>query len=353
MQKLIISNDTKKAHKRYSKFIQEILEHIVLGNELYLSAKNKKPIKLFKTDLKYFSELLKLFKKTNFLLAKPQKLRQLIDDEEKIWKIVRWKKRPKKINNILRRIFEYENGFSKGKFIYLEKGNRNIIKHSRNPPDKGSKWGAVEYIKSLNVKYCIYCNEASLYHSLTPYKHSALDHFYNKDSYPFLALTLTNLIPSCTQCNTSIKNTREIPENALNPYEGSFHTSVQFSLEKRAETEAEMLKTLKKIRERDYSIDNLHVEKIQDAEFAENAKALADFFYIEYRYKQIEDLKKQIPKIINHNKFHNEEIYKRLPQLRKAEKKDFPEFYYNKSKINLYRFAKLYIDLCKEFGIRN
>ena len=121
MQKLIISKDTKIAHKRYSKFIQEILEHIVWGNELYLSAKKKKPIKFFGTDLKYFSELLKLFKKTNFLLAKPQKLRQLIDDEEKIWKIVRWKKRPEKINNILRRIFEYENGFSKGKFIYLEK----------------------------------------------------------------------------------------------------------------------------------------------------------------------------------------------------------------------------------------
>lgn len=54
-----------------------------------------------------------------------------------------------------------------------------------------------------NVKTCPYCNRNYLdvidgkeYHTTFE-----LDHFYNKDDYPMLAVSLYNLIPSCPSCN--------------------------------------------------------------------------------------------------------------------------------------------------------
>ncbi len=40
-----------------------------------------------------------------------------------------------------------------------------------------------------------------------------LDHYYDKDSYPHLALTLYNLIPSCYSCNSNLKGRKDFSEN--------------------------------------------------------------------------------------------------------------------------------------------
>ena len=48
-----------------------------------------------------------------------------------------------------------------------------------------------------------------------------LDHFLDKATYPFLALSLYNLIPSCYTCNTKVKGTNEI--NGLSPSSKNFN----------------------------------------------------------------------------------------------------------------------------------
>ncbi len=359
MQKLIISSEAHDAHERYSCCIREILEHIASGKELYLSGSNKEEnsINLNREELSYFSKLLDLYNKTDFLLVEPQKLKQLIKDEKDICDKIGWKERPQKINTILKRIFGYDEGFSKGKFIHLKEYNGTyIIQHSRRPPDGGTKWGAVEFIESLNVDYCVYCNEASLYHEdgngKRSYSHSSLDHFYNKSTYPFLALTLTNLIPSCTQCNSSIKSTHKLPENALNPYEGSFHESVHFHLEDEGETKTDMLISLRKLLEKNFSINDLKISGTKNAKFADNAMAIANFFMILDRYKIINDLENDIKKIRTYSEIRDKGTLNALPII-KSEKGLFPELFYQESEINKYRFAKLFIDLCKEAGIRS
>lgn len=58
----------------------------------------------------------------------------------------------------------------------------------------------ISLIKDLGITVCPYCNR-----NYINSRHDKLgcefDHYYNKDNFPFFALTLSNLIPSCSTCN--------------------------------------------------------------------------------------------------------------------------------------------------------
>lgn len=64
----------------------------------------------------------------------------------------------------------------------------------------------IEAMKTAGLKFCPYCNKTELTsHPVQPesssYHKGPLDHFYDKDTYPYLALSIYNLIPVCDRCN--------------------------------------------------------------------------------------------------------------------------------------------------------
>lgn len=76
--------------------------------------------------------------------------------------------------------------------------------------EKGTSWGAYRLVQELGFRVCPYCHLHHVnYHmpsgegdfSLRP----PLDHFLPKAFYPYLAVSLGNLVPCCSQCNSSIK----------------------------------------------------------------------------------------------------------------------------------------------------
>lgn len=79
----------------------------------------------------------------------------------------------------------------------------------------------VELSRMLNIKVCPYCN-----HNFTLYidilgkiKMKGLfqfDHFYDKSDYPYLSMSLYNLIPSCSLCNHQKRTT--LLDLRYNPY---------------------------------------------------------------------------------------------------------------------------------------
>jgi len=80
--------------------------------------------------------------------------------------------------------------------------------------DDNGTWGGWALAKEINksLKYCPYCNAETLYafkwkKDATTLKmaKSAFDHYFPRARYPFLGLSLYNLIPSCTRCNTAFK----------------------------------------------------------------------------------------------------------------------------------------------------
>lgn len=86
------------------------------------------------------------------------------------------------------------------------------------------------FVKDLDVKVCPYCNRNYILNfqkSKSLEATAQLDHFFDKKEYPYLAISIYNLVPSCGTCNQR-KSTKQ--ETIFYPYNESFNNSVKFSL---------------------------------------------------------------------------------------------------------------------------
>jgi hypothetical protein len=92
------------------------------------------------------------------------------------------------------------------------------------------------YDNKPSLLACPYCN--TNYISVMPNEDNEtkfffeLDHFYDKGTYPYLALSFYNLIPSCRTCNsTAVKGSKNFFETPhLHPYAHDFDSIARFSL---------------------------------------------------------------------------------------------------------------------------
>lgn len=88
-------------------------------------------------------------------------------------------------------------------------------------------WNPQKFIKLTNLTVCPYCNSQYTFtlsresndetkgFSMRPH----LDHFFVKSAHPLLALSIYNLIPSCSICNSNIKGNNDgILEENIHPY---------------------------------------------------------------------------------------------------------------------------------------
>ncbi|MEI2467777.1 hypothetical protein [Niallia taxi] len=94
------------------------------------------------------------------------------------------------------------------------------------------KWGAYQLTTELGVNVCPYCNRQFIttYHSDEGKTRPALDHFYDKATYPYFSISLFNLIPCCSVCNSSFKGKDEftVTDN-IHPYIEGFDEALAFS----------------------------------------------------------------------------------------------------------------------------
>lgn len=84
------------------------------------------------------------------------------------------------------------------------------------------RWSAYKLCEESNILTCPYCN-LSYGHTISRLKKGglrpSLDHFFDRATHPMFGISLNNLIPSCHNCNSSLKgsiNFRKIPH--LNPF---------------------------------------------------------------------------------------------------------------------------------------
>jgi len=91
---------------------------------------------------------------------------------------------------------------------------------------KNNIWNAYDWVKFLNLKTCPYCNRQFIHFHVEENENimrPALDHFIPKGLYPFLSVSLFNLIPSCHVCNSSFKGEIDFYlKKHINPFEESF-----------------------------------------------------------------------------------------------------------------------------------
>ena len=95
-----------------------------------------------------------------------------------------------------------------------------------------NEWGAYHFLIELGIKSCPYCNRQyiSPIYSENGKLRADLDHFYNKSAYPYLSVSIYNLVPSCKFCNSSLKGKQDFKfDTNLNPYEDGFGDRLKFS----------------------------------------------------------------------------------------------------------------------------
>lgn len=78
-----------------------------------------------------------------------------------------------------------------------------------------SKKMFIHFSKSLKLTVCPYCNRDYINSRGNSHAGFEMDHFFSKDKYPFFAISLYNLVPSCSSCNR-LKSNKNIN---LSPYD--------------------------------------------------------------------------------------------------------------------------------------
>ncbi len=121
------------------------------------------------------------------------------------------------INSLLKNIFDTE---------YERFTNRDV----KNP----NLWWAYAFVKQVNVSICPYCNSQFIFTYLNDNGRTrpVLDHFFCKSKYPFLGISIYNLVPCCKVCNSDFKGSIRVNlKKYINPYMHEFGEKVIFKRE--------------------------------------------------------------------------------------------------------------------------
>jgi len=98
---------------------------------------------------------------------------------------------------------------------------KSILKYDGGFARKTSPYSTYNLAERLNISTCVYCNRIYTKTVTNPSKitRPEFDHWFPKSTYPLLALSFYNLIPSCHVCNSSVKGTKEMKlVDYLHPY---------------------------------------------------------------------------------------------------------------------------------------
>jgi len=209
--------------------------------------------------------------------------------------------------------------------------------------DKFQKHISDLFKKYLDIHTCYYCNidfinifKTRNKKLLTGY---TLDHITNKAQYPYLALSLYNLIPVCYICNSKLKKEHNIGESVPTSSTFDFETKVKF-------------KTF-------MDNDNLQIETEKDfklllkEDFTDTYDKYIGVLELDGRY---EYHKYKVIKMINKRKEYPDSRIKELAQLTEKTEEEvkqdlFGEYLFEDDDLHKRPLSKLTRDIAKELGL--
>jgi len=83
-------------------------------------------------------------------------------------------------------------------------------------------------LEKLNVRVCPYCNRQYTFTLGNEGIRPQFDHFFPKSLFPYLSISLYNLIPSCSICNSKKQALDTHEDDIYYPYEDEFSNDVVF-----------------------------------------------------------------------------------------------------------------------------
>ena len=231
-------------------------------------------------------------------------------------------------NNIIKQLFNYDKAKSKTFTPKLSKLQPKISSFIQN---------------KVEVDVCYFCN----IEFINKFKNSkgeikngfTLDHYIDKGKYPYLALSLYNLIPSCYTCNSKVKRVDSV-EN-LSP------ASTYFDFDNKVK-----FKTFMQNR-------NLLIDCEEDfalllkEDFSDIYKQYIDVFELDGRYKYH---KYKVIEMINRRKEYPDSRIKELALLTQKTEEEvkqdlFGEYLFEDEDLHKRPLSKLVRDISDELGL--
>jgi uncharacterized protein (TIGR02646 family) len=199
-----------------------------------------------------------------------------------------------------------------------------------------------EYIKTLDVNVCLYCNRNYIFNfkkSKSLEATGQLDHFFDKKSYPYMAVSLYNLVPCCATCNQR-KSTKQI--DILHPFVDDFDTKAKFRLDIKDSSFYYSLKGF-----------DIKIEAIDNDEKVQNS---IEVFNLDRLYQNHKDIVLElIQKDVVYNESYLDELYKKYEGTLFKNKEDLQKLvscgYIDKEQINKRPLSKLIKDITQELGL--
>ncbi|MDN5050588.1 hypothetical protein [Aliarcobacter butzleri] len=320
----IFSRSTKKDAKNKNKTIEKIYSNN------WIRTKEKNLENIYQVLIEKNNDFKSVFgniKLKDLITSNPNKLKEIIEKVEKNIKKINDKTKESNLKNTIKDIFKYDGKFQPKIASFFE--------------------------KHLNPKTCYYCNidYINVYEeqekNKKEYKNKfTLDHFIDKGDYPYLALSIFNLIPSCYACNSKIKKSVKFYSNEKlkneNPFLETFdfHQKVKFKL---------FL---------DDSCKNLHIKSKDDIDitlkeqFSDMYDKYIDIFKLNERYKVHKDI---VFDMIQKAELYPQSRLKELENLTgipfQQIKKDIFNLIDESEDLSKQPFSKLIVDISKELGI--
>lgn len=261
-----------------------------------------------------------IFIKPNKILKLINKIElRIIEQSEIEYKTINKKKTfTYEVRNKLKELFDYENKFQPFISSFFE--------------------------EKVQVKTCSFCN----IHFVNEYKDKdesfknefTLDHYYDKATYPYLALSFYNLIPSCYTCNSKLKKNEEFKNLAPSSKDFDFDEKVKFKLYL------------------DKSCENLHIKDKEHIDielkeyYSNDYDKYIEVFKLNERYKAHKDI---VYDMITKAELYPESRLKELQDLTgipfQQIKKDIFNLIDENEDLSKKPFSKLIKDISEELGL--
>ena len=380
MRKIIVPQEAIRRHEEtLGKALLVYLEYLSKGKVLTWGKKNQYQEYQAVTPCgrRYWEWVYEEFKGKNILTASPMVLIRFAKENDQRIRHVGLHCRNKDlrcdIDKVTEALFSY-GSLRYGKVLTkadIDNNGKVKIRWSKAKKNiaNWNGWSFAEYFRLLDIRYCPYCNAETV--GLVKRKdakkgkndsYSAIDHIMPKDIYPLLALSLYNLVPACYKCNSLFKGDKDLfdiehwlpnkPLLGLHPYVHNIHKWFRFkyeptSVESMFVREGDKSSPLLVERQNPLSVKI----KEHSEEYSNRVKGYLNVFELQNSYRDL--YAKEINEILTGEMICTREFVADMKTRYGLTEKDFDLVFRRTSldprEINQHRFAKLTIDLVKQF----
>lgn len=281
-------------------------------------------------------------RKHSLTISSPRTLWRVIEEEKKFWSRRTASDRALQDNVYasMLNLFDYGK-FKSGHVMVPTPDGTNPF--SWRPSADG--WRFSEFQDMLGITECPYCNADSIERIEVGGRGFGpdIEHYFPQSEFPYLALSLFNLIPACNKCNGRIKKAIVPPfPKCTHPYRDSFHEGAHFTYQHDVAPGNEIV------------IRDVRLQPVA-GELGLRAEAMANLMLLNARYGQhyVNEVKHAIRVKRRRSASRLDRLKRRLPglTLREMDIADF-EFELLPKNINCNRFSKLYLDIVYPNGRR-